>query len=103
MKILITGSAGYVGGIIKEYFKDKHEIDRVDLLTSGDPDQIKCDSRDSEAVASIAERLNPAVVIHAVGNKDIGFCENNPKEAYQINSDTVKNIALAFGNKSKII
>ena len=102
MKILLTGSAGYIGQIIKKHFEDTCDIICLDLVLK-DSHQIQCNIMDRQPLEKIAKDVNPDVVIHAVGNKNIGFCENNPDEAFRINCDTIKNIAQVFGEKAKII
>lgn len=92
--ILVTGSSGYVGGIITKYFKDKFDIYN---LTSKD-----CDLRNEAEVFGLSQKISPEVIIHAAGNKDIKFCEANPKEAHDINELSVINLVKAFPGK-KII
>ena len=65
--------------------------------------QIQCDLKNHEELLHVSKNINPEIVIHAVGNKNISFCETNPKEAYQINCDTIKNVASVFAGKAKII
>ena len=70
--ILVTGSSGYVGGIVSKYFKDKYDIC---CITSKD-----CDLR------------NHARVID----------EANPKNAFEDNELTVVNLVDAFMGKKII-
>mgnify|MGYP003958814473 CR=1 FL=1 len=44
----------------------------------------------------VNKTVRPDVVIHAAGTKDIKFCENNKKKAYQINANLVENITKTF-------
>lgn len=102
MKILLTGSSGYVGNVIKNYFADKYELLFLDL-TPQDKGQIQCDLGDGEAVNRLAKVIKPDVIIHAAGSKDLAFCEKDPIKAFQINCDAIKNIALAFVPGTEII
>jgi len=92
--ILVTGSSGYVGGIITKYLKNKYSIHG---LNSKD-----CNLTNEDEVFNLAKKNSPDVIIHAAGNKDIKFCEANPKKAYGANELSVINLVKAFPNK-KII
>jgi dTDP-4-dehydrorhamnose reductase len=101
--ILLTGALGYVGAIIRRHFEKHHEllcVDRRPIARSGG---IECDLADGDAVRDLARRIRPIAVVHAAGNKDIAFCEKNPPEAHRINCETTRNIAAAFGERSRII
>jgi len=92
--ILVAGSSGYVGGIITEYFKEKYEIYRLD--------SDSCDLRSETGVANLSKKISPDIIIHAAGNKDIKFCEANPKEAHDANELSVINLVKAFPEKTII-
>ncbi len=92
--ILITGSSGYVGDIITKHFRNKYNIHGLT--------RESCDLRNEAEVFRLAKKISPDVIIHAAGNKDIKFCEANPKEAYNANELGVINLVKAFPEK-KII
>lgn len=102
MKVMITGFDGYVGGIITPHLEKRHTIIRV-CLKHSDDGILRCDLRDGHAVQNLSKDVLPDLVIHVVGNKDIGFCEKNPEEAFSTNCDSVVNISHAFGSKCRII
>jgi dTDP-4-dehydrorhamnose reductase len=103
MKILLAGFMGYVGNILKAQLENRYDLLCLDSRCLPHENHMQCDLTDKEAVTRLAARIRPDVVVHAVGNKDIGFCENNPEEAFRINCDTLRNISSAFGEKSRII
>jgi dTDP-4-dehydrorhamnose reductase len=103
MKILLTGASGYVGKLLESYLVPKYEVTGVDITAVPENDQLICDLSDADAVTHLARTVMADVVIHVAGNKNIGFCEEHPVEAFQINCDAVKNVASAFGKSARII
>ncbi|MFA6888330.1 MAG: sugar nucleotide-binding protein [Candidatus Woesearchaeota archaeon] len=103
MNILLTGSTGYVGNIIKANLGKKHKIIGVNLRSTIDKESTHCDLTDEKAVLQFSKNIKPDIVIHAAGNKNIEFCEKNQDKAFQINCNTVKNLVKAFANQCKII
>lgn len=104
MKILITGCSGYVGSVIAAHLSHNNYIYGTDIACNSDSStRFCCDLSNLSAVVSLAKKIQPSVVVHAAGNKNIDFCEYNPTEAFKINCDTVKNIARVFGQHSRII
>ncbi|MCE5195254.1 MAG: SDR family oxidoreductase [Nitrospiraceae bacterium] len=103
MKILLTGSTGYVGKIIKTHFEKKYDITGVSSSCLCDKKQIQCDLTDQKTVLQLANSINPDIIIHAAGNKNIAYCEKNPEDAFRINCNSIKNIVAAFGRQSRII
>lgn len=102
MNILLTGSEGYVGEIIKSHISGKHDLMCMDIEQKSHG-QIICDLCDRDAVARLAKNIKPDIVIHAAGNKDLCYCENNAKAAFKINCETTKNVVQVFGDKAKVI
>lgn len=103
MKILLTGAAGYVGTIVRRHLTEKHDVTGVDMVSLPDAVKFSFDLVDAEAVQQLAKNVAPDVVIHAAGNKNIGFCEEHPDDAFRVNCEAVKNVAKTFGTKARII
>ncbi len=103
MKVLVTGSSGYVGTIVTRHLSGHHDVLRADLVPGQAPHCHSCDLGDAAAVENLARELSPDVVIHAAGNKNMDFCEKNPDTAFRINCETIKNVARAFGTHCRII
>lgn len=103
MKVLITGASGYVGTIISRHLAEKHDLITVDKVSKADSAIVPCDLTDLAAVQSFAKTVTPDVVIHAAGNKNIGFCEEHPDDAFRVNCDAVKNVAATFGSTARIL
>jgi len=98
-KLLITGGSGFVGRILAKFFASRFAVfvthfEGVAPLDLG-AQVFYLDIRDAEAVSRVFARVNPNLVVHAAGNKDVRFCENHPDEAYQTNALGTQNVARA--------
>ena len=103
MKILVTGCAGYVGSLVMAHLTPRHVVTGVDVACETGTARLRCDLCDADAVTRLARAVQPDVVVHAAGNKNIDFCEKHPQAAFQINCEAVKNVSRAFGGSSRII
>ncbi len=101
MNILLTGMSGYVGGIISRELSENYNIVGVNRSTVL-KNNVLCDLSDYESVRKLNSH-HPDIVIHAAGNKDIRFCENDPEAAYSSNTQSMINLLRVFGGKSRII
>lgn len=91
-KILITGGRGALGQYFKEY---------SDCIITG---KSEVDVTDFKTAQSYVRKLNPDSIIHLAAETDVDLCEDNPKLAYQINTEGTKNMAiLAREQKCPII
>lgn len=86
-KILVTGSSGFLGSRIVEYYKK-----RYDILT---PTHGELDITDEMKVLNYFELNKPDIVIHCAAISDVGVCERDPERAYLINVEGSVHIAKA--------
>jgi len=101
VKILVTGFTGYVGSMIYNHFGAVHEVYGTSSKCPENDHNFRCDLRNEDEVKALSEIVQPDVVIHAAGQKDIAFCEGHAEEAFAINSHATENVAKVFG-KSRI-
>ena len=87
MKILITGSNGMLGHDLIEVLKERHEL----IL----PTSKALDITDKEHVIEFICENKPDIVINSAAYTDVDGCETNQELAYAVNSDGVRNLALA--------
>ena len=89
VKILITGTNGQLG---------------KNLLTTGNNHELlgmkrpDVDIRDKDTVRKTIQSFEPEVIIHAAALTNVEYCEENEKEAYDINAKGTENITLAAGS-----
>jgi dTDP-4-dehydrorhamnose reductase len=97
-RLLITGGSGFVGKNLTDFFSGRWRVIATYLthpdIATGD-EAYELDITDAEMVHSVLRRAKPEVVIHAAGNKDVRFCEDNPDEAHRVNAIGTQNVAAA--------
>ena len=102
MNILVVGGAGYVGGGIVDKLQEKHQITVYDSLIYENEFRknvnfIYGDIRDYSNLNNIVKNYDAVVWLAAlVGD---GACSLNPSLTYEINSESVKNLASNFNGK----
>jgi dTDP-4-dehydrorhamnose reductase len=82
VKILLTGSTGFVGSFFK---KELSSSNIIATSKSGGKGVLPVDLTNKDELVSLFESVKPEVLIHIAGNKDVNFCEKFPKDARQIN------------------
>lgn len=98
-RLLITGGSGFVGKNLTTFFASRCSVVSTYFQHPTSPDSatesLQLDVTNARQVLSIFERVRPDTVIHAAGNKDVKFCENNAAEAERINGLGTQNVAHA--------
>ncbi|MCL2057790.1 MAG: sugar nucleotide-binding protein [Oscillospiraceae bacterium] len=86
MKILVTGSKGFIGSRSIKAISKEHEVKGVDAIDG-------FDLADYSVVCSLFSEFKPDFVIHTAANGDIQFCEQNKDIAVRNNIIATRNIA----------
>lgn len=103
MKILITGSAGYIGSCLFEYLKKKYNVYGVDKLFPKLKKQknfFKCDLNNFNKIDKIVNLVKPSVIIHLAAQSTVDFIKN--QKSYINNNIIVTNNILRSIKKNKI-
>lgn len=87
MKILLFGSTGMLGKVLKESLQRDYEVIAID--------RDKCDFAVSSNINSIIMNYMPDIVINCVAIVDINLCETEKEYVYKVNAFAVAQIALA--------
>lgn len=94
MKILVTGSHGFVGKFIAaELVAHGHQPLMHDRLPHA---EVQFDVTDSVAAMKAIAELKPDACIHLAAMAHVPTCDKNPKTAYEINVGGTLNLLEAF-------
>lgn len=91
MKILITGSSGFVGKDLFEELKTSHEVAGIDRNKSEWADR-EIDLTNEKAVKTTIEEIKPDIIIHSAALTNVDYCEAHREEAYAINVGSTKHL-----------
>ena len=91
MRIFIVGASGFVGRIMYEYLSKNHET-YGSFYSNPAKGLIHLDMTDQNEVAEILTSLKPDVIIHPAANPNVEYCEEYPKETWQVNVEGSKNL-----------
>lgn len=99
MKILVTGSSGFVGRRLTSSLVRRG--DRVtgasaESLDIEGADCLNLDVLDREALAALAQRSTPDVVIHLAGLASVARSWTHPAEYFRVNVLGTENLLRAF-------
>lgn len=94
MKIVVTGSTGFLGSVILGRYSSKHAI--VGVLHSYDA-PARLDVRNKEKVIEFFKSQRPDAVIHAAAMRN-DLVEKNHDEGRRVNVEGAKNVASACKN-----
>lgn len=89
-KILITGGSGVLGSYVKNV------LNGYEVIAVG---KDKLDVSNYQNVNSFFNKINPQIVIHLAALTNVDECQNNPKKAFEINSEGTKYISTACREK----
>ena len=81
MKILITGSTGYVGGYLLEKLANQHEVVGVGC-SKGDQRMLL---QDNKSIEDTMKTVQPNAVINCGAIASLEKCEQNDKLSYEVN------------------
>ncbi len=106
MKILVTGSAGFIGSnLTNKLISLGHKVVGIDNFSNGNEDFVnlksiieRVDIRDTDGVKEVFLKHSPEVVFHLAAQIDLRKSIEDPKSDYEINVLGSKNIIEASKN-----
>lgn len=113
MKILITGSGGYIGSVLTDYFLSKnHQVIGMDILRRGSDGIIPFKENSNYTFLNadfttailplILKTYNPEIVIHLAAVVGDPNCAKEPKLATKTNVEGVKWVVECCNNHDSI-
>ena len=103
IKILITGSSGYIGSCLYEYLKNKYIIFGVDKslpFLKRQKNFFHCNILNFNKIDKIIKTTKPDLIIHLAAKSTVDFIDN--KEEYITNNIKVTNNILKSIKKNNI-
>jgi len=91
MRILITGSSGFVGKNLMRALKSEHEVFGLDHKASEWATHVG-DITDRDAVKKIVDEVRPNIIVHTAALANVDYVETHRDEAYAINVGGTKNL-----------
>ena len=97
MKILITGSSGFIGKHLAAEFEAKsHEVVRCDLKISDNT--ITMDILNQNMIQGVLTKYKPDVLVNLAGQANVGLSWKKPQLTVQLNTEGMINILDAVKN-----
>lgn len=103
MKIIITGSSGYIGSCLYECLKKKHEVFGIDkniFQIKKQKNFFRCDLLNYNKFNKIINTIKPDIIIHLAAQSTIDFIKD--KNKYNQNNTIATNNVIKSINKNKI-
>ena len=93
MKILIIGASGFVGNIIFDEFSMDSKYEVFGTYYSQQFDSLfHLDMQNKTEVSETIKKLKPDVIIHPAANPNVEYCEQHPKDTWQVNVEGSRNL-----------
>jgi len=95
---LITGGSGLLGGNLAMMAREKFEVYATYYRH---PIKIKncvtlaMDIRNRRETFRAVSRIRPELIVHTAALTDVDYCEEHPNEAYSLNVEGTRNLAMA--------
>ncbi|MDR4498163.1 MAG: sugar nucleotide-binding protein [Candidatus Scalindua sp.] len=104
LPLLITGLTGVPGYNAFQYFRSKYPqhvtaIRPVRYWPLQGPGIVPLDIEDNRGLAALIKKKKFNSVLHAAGTCALKSCEMNPKLAYQVNVQSIKNVLKMVGTR----
>ena len=98
MKILITGSFGFLGKNLYQRLKKQYKVFGVDINESQFSNYL-LDLTDKEKTKNLLKTIKPNIIIHTAALPNVDYCEIHQEEAYNINVKGTKNLIDSLKNR----
>lgn len=107
MKVLITGTSGFIGGHLFCTCPSRWDVWGTFFNTSLKPAPtrwLRLDLTNRLETIKTLESIRPALILHAAAYSRTAFCEKNPALARQLNEDAVAHLAqFCLDRKTRLI
>lgn len=91
MKVLITGSAGFIGSHLYEELKaGGYDVIRCDIRPSDGI--VRMDITDTQSIRDVLSEYKPDVIVNMAGQANVGLSWKNPQQTVTLNTIGLINI-----------
>jgi dTDP-4-dehydrorhamnose reductase len=98
--VLITGSSGLLGSKVAKLAKHDYEAIPLHNTKPLHPNSLKLDITNQNQVLNLFVKLEPDIAIHTASETNVDKCETQKEQAWKINVEGTRNIALACSKTS---
>jgi dTDP-4-dehydrorhamnose reductase len=93
-RILLIGAKGMLGRDLLKILRSSNGTDSLENVEVIGWDVDEIDIRQEVSTLSKIESLRPDIVIHLAAYTDVDGCEVNPDEAFRVNAEGMKHVAM---------
>jgi dTDP-4-dehydrorhamnose reductase len=93
-RMLVVGAKGMLGRDLLNILQSSDGTDSLKNVEVIGWDVDEIDIRQEVGTLSKIESLRPDVVIHLAAYTDVDGCEINPEEAFRVNAEGTKHVAM---------
>lgn len=93
MRVLITGSSGFIGTRLVRALEDAGHTPVTTTRNRALSDSAFLDLTDTPSIAPVLDAAQPDAIIHAAAIRDLWACEKDPELAQRVNTDSTRAIA----------
>lgn len=95
-KMLITGSSGFIGSYIENFFASKKlfNVIGIDIKEEG---ERKIDVADTREFHGFLKEIKPNIIIHCAAIKNLEKCESDKERSFEVNTlstETIRDYCL---------
>ena len=102
-RILVTGASGMLGSSLAIELSKKYKVFGTGFSKISLPIDYKVFDLKTDSYKKLIEWSNPEIIIHCAALTDGNYCENNFKDAFNINAFSVKKLIENSKDNVKII
>ena len=96
-RILVTGASGLLGTKLVKFAEHSFEVIPTHNTRSFFKNSVKMNITNDLGVLQAVVKMKPDVVMHVAAETGVDRCEKSKEEAWKVNAEGTKNIAVACG------
>lgn len=98
MRTLIIGASGFLGKFLYDNW-ELGEVYGTFFKNKNNKKLLKLNLSEKEDIKKVIAQIKPDLVVHCGGLTNTDYCEENQKEAYEVNVESVENLMKIYSGK----